>query len=243
MTTNKFKQPVNEVKELNKETETHSQRVGVYTMAYCLALGIDSEESEKISVAAITHDLGKKFMIEILEKESKLTDEEFDVVKKHPQLGHDELIKQKERLNQSEAQFKITLDVALSHHEAYDGSGYPNGLKGSEIPTSAQIVSIIDVFDALSTKRGYKEPWDREEIEEYFEKQSGTKFNKAYTDCFVENLDMIYMLKRNVEAAQENDGLDMLSIKEDVPNLMKANNFSIPQKNENSLLNRKLKQG
>lgn len=194
----------NEVSNLNIETQSHSKRVGMYTEAFCLILGKSRKESRQIAVAAITHDLGKMYIDkEVLEKPDKLTDEEFELIKNHPKMGYDELIRKRTELGQSDEQFKITLDVALSHHEKYNGRGYPNQLKGDEIPIAAQIVGIVDVFDALSCERVYKKAWEQEKLINYMKEQSGIAFRSDLVNTFVENEDLFYKLKKYI--GNEND--------------------------------------
>jgi putative nucleotidyltransferase with HDIG domain len=133
-------------------THTHSINVSIYTLSLGSFLGIKGKELEVLGMAAILHDLGKsKIDYEIINKNGKLTDEEFTEMKKHPALGHEIALKlgiEDERI----------LSGIRHHHEKMNGGGYPDNLKGDQISYFARIIGVCDVFDALSTKRSYKDP-------------------------------------------------------------------------------------
>ncbi len=133
-------------------THTHSINVSVYTLGFGSFLGIKGKDLEALGMSAVLHDLGKsKIDAKIINKNGKLSDEEFDEMKKHPALGHEIALK-----------LGITDERILSgirhHHEKIEGGGYPDNLKGDQISQFARIIGICDVFDALSTKRSYKDP-------------------------------------------------------------------------------------
>lgn len=133
-------------------THTHSINVSIYTLSLGAFLGIQGEELEALGMSAILHDLGKsKIDYEIINKNGKLTDEEFESMKRHPALGHEIAIAlgiEDERI----------LSGIRHHHEKIEGGGYPDNLKGDQISKFARIIGTCDVFDALSTKRSYKDP-------------------------------------------------------------------------------------
>lgn len=133
-------------------THTHSVHVKIYSICLGKRLGLDKKALEELGTAALLHDLGKsKISKQILNKKEKLTNEEFLQIKKHPLFGYE--IAKKLNINNK----NILLGIR-SHHEKIDGTGYPDGLKGNEIHLFAKIISICDIFDALSSKRSYKNP-------------------------------------------------------------------------------------
>jgi PAS domain S-box-containing protein len=134
--------------------------------------------------ACLLHDIGKSSIPDsILLKPEKLTREEFDEVKKHTTIGAETLEHMAQPLTNS-GMYKMAMDIALSHHERWDGKGYPNGLKGDEIPLSAQIVAICDVYDALRSVRPYKPALPHEVSMVELRRECGTQFNPALCDAF-----------------------------------------------------------
>src|SRR5262249_44880574 len=130
-------------------TAGHSHRVSAYSEALAREYGLPQEKIDEIRVGALLHDIGKIGVPdEILRKHDRLTDEEFSKMKQHPTIGKEIL----ERVGL----FEKYLDAVELHHESLDGSGYPRGLKGQQIPLSARIVKVADVYDALSTDRPYR---------------------------------------------------------------------------------------
>ncbi len=133
-------------------THTHSINVSIYTLSLGAYLGIEGKDLETLGMAAILHDLGKsKIDYEIINKNGKLTDEEFDKMKHHPAFGHEIALK----LNITDER---VLTGIRHHHEKIEGGGYPDNLRGDQISQFARIIGVCDVFDALSTKRSYKDP-------------------------------------------------------------------------------------
>lgn len=132
-------------------THTHSLNVSIYALSLGAFLNLDEEKLSALGEAALLHDLGKsKIAIEIINKNGKLTDEEFNKMKKHPELGFHLAISMG-------IKNEDTLHGIRHHHEKMDGSGYPSGLKSDSIPLNAKIVGLCDIFDALTSKRSYKE--------------------------------------------------------------------------------------
>ncbi|MCK5111300.1 MAG: HD-GYP domain-containing protein [Arcobacteraceae bacterium] len=131
-------------------TYTHSVNVSTYALGFGSYLKFNKEQLHMLGMAGIMHDVGKrKIPGEIINKDGKLTDDEFKIIQKHPSYGV-EILKELGETNQ------VLLDIVEQHHEKIDGSGYPHALKGKDIHPYAQIMSIADIFDALTTKRSYK---------------------------------------------------------------------------------------
>lgn len=159
-------------------TKGHSQRVALYTKMLAQRLGESKENVKKFYNVALLHDIGKLGMPEaILTKPGKLTPEEFEIVKKHPVRGY-EILKN----------VKIQEDIAAGahyHHERWDGTGYPDGLKETEIPWVARIISVADTFDAMSSTRPYREKLPITVIAEEIESCSGTQFDPKVVKAFL----------------------------------------------------------
>jgi PAS domain S-box-containing protein/putative nucleotidyltransferase with HDIG domain len=162
----------------DKETEGHSRRVTKSTLLVARKLDLPEEDIEHIRRGAILHDIGKMSIPdEVLRKPGKLTDEERTIIQKHPQTAYDLL---------SPIPFlKKALEIPYSHHEKWDGTGYPQGLKGRDIPLSARIFAVADVWDALSSDRPYNNAWSREKITAYFIEQTGKHFDPYIVNIFL----------------------------------------------------------
>jgi putative two-component system response regulator len=163
----------------DNDTGTHIWRMAAYAGALAKGFGWNAENSARLELAAPMHDTGKLGIPQaILQKPDALTPDEWTAMKSHPQIGY-------EILNKSDAPvFQLAAEVALRHHEKWDGSGYPDGLSGKAIPESARIVALADVFDALSMKRPYKEPWPIDKILEYIRQNSGSHFDPTVVAVF-----------------------------------------------------------
>lgn len=173
-------------------TYNHLVRMSLYSYLIAKEMGFDEEWCEKLKLAAPMHDIGKLGIKDmILLKPAKLTDEEFEEMKKHTIYGY-EILK-----DSTIDILKMASNVALCHHEKYDGTGYPRGLKGEEIPIEARIVAVADVFDALTSRRPYKEPYEIERAVEIIEKDSGKHFDPKVVQAFKKALpEMIKILKK-----------------------------------------------
>jgi len=156
------------------ETGAHISRVGLYADVIAQGLGLPLEQQAVLREAAAMHDIGKVGIRDhILCKPGRLDDAEMAIMRTHPQLGHDLLKDSSSRLLQAGA------TIALTHHEKFDGSGYPHGLAGEAIPLLGRIVAVADVFDALTSQRPYKKPWPMEDAAQYLREQSGLHFDPA----------------------------------------------------------------
>lgn len=153
-------------------TGNHILRVGKLSSFIADKLGLDNEKILEIEDFAPLHDIGKIFVpSSILIKEGKLTNEEWEIMKKHTVYA--------KKLLEGDEKFKVALNIALYHHEKYNGTGYPNGLKEDEIPIEAQIVAVVDVYDALRSKRPYKEPYSHKKAMEIIF-SDGDRTNKKH---------------------------------------------------------------
>jgi HD-GYP domain-containing protein (c-di-GMP phosphodiesterase class II) len=163
-------------------THTHSINVSIYTLSLGSYLGIEGRELEVLGMAAILHDLGKsKIDYEIINKNGKLTDEEFAQMKDHPALGHEIALIlgiDDERI----------LSGIRHHHEKVEGGGYPDNLRGEEISQFARIIGVCDVFDALSTKRSYKDPMSSFESLHLMKQQMRGHLDMEMVDAFIKML-------------------------------------------------------
>ncbi len=167
-------------------TYKHLVRMSLYSYLIAVEMGFDESWCEKLRLAAPMHDIGKIGIKDsILLKPAKLTKEEFEEMKNHTIYGY-------EILKDSDIEvLRMASNIAACHHEKYDGSGYPHGLKGEEIPPEARIVSVADVFDALTSKRPYKDPFPPEEAVEYIKKESGKSFDPKVVSAFLKALPKI----------------------------------------------------
>jgi putative two-component system response regulator len=161
----------------DRETEGHAQRVTELTLHLARAMGMSEEELIHIRRGALLHDMGKLGVPDsVLHKLDALTPEEWEVMRQHPQYAYDML---------SPIEYlRPALDIPYCHHEKWDGSGYPRGLKGEQIPLAARIFSIADVWDALTTDRLYRPAWDKEMGFEYLRSQSGKHFDPQVVELF-----------------------------------------------------------
>ncbi|MDR7378473.1 putative two-component system response regulator [Rhodoferax ferrireducens] len=163
----------------DSDTGSHIWRMAAYARVIAQACGWDAESCARLELAAPMHDTGKLGVPHtILRKPGPLTAEEWDTMKTHSQIGHEILSKSKAPV------FQLAAEIALRHHERWDGSGYPDGLQGQDIPKSARIVALADVLDALSMRRPYKEAWPMERVVEYIHAASGTHFDPMVVHAF-----------------------------------------------------------
>jgi len=175
------------VETRSQETANHVTRVAEVCYLLARKYGMNDEQAELLRLAAPMHDVGKIGVPEaILNKPGKLTSEEFLIIKDHARIGHEILNKSNRSI------MKAAAICALEHHEKWDGTGYPQGLKGEAIHILGRISAIADVFDALSHKRCYKEAWSVERIVETFKRDAGSHFDPGLVELFLDSLDEFY---------------------------------------------------
>jgi HD-GYP domain-containing protein (c-di-GMP phosphodiesterase class II) len=176
----------------SKETGAHVRRVGLYSKLLAELSGLDKTISNLIEDAAPLHDIGKVGIPDsILNKPGNLTDDEYETMKKHTLFGQSILSGSDKPLIQ------LASEIAGGHHEKYDGSGYPLGIEGENIPLSARIVSIADVFDALISRRVYKDSWSDDETKNYFITQKNKHFDPLLTELFLEHYEHFVRLYKS----------------------------------------------
>ncbi|MBC8504257.1 MAG: GAF domain-containing protein [Anaerolineales bacterium] len=162
----------------DRETEGHSQRVTDMTVQLALHLGVRDEELVHIRRGVLLHDIGKMGIPDyILQKKGPLTDEEWEIMRRHPVYAYDML---------SRIDYLLpSLDIPYCHHERWDGTGYPRGLMKHQIPQAARIFAIVDVWDALRSDRPYRDAWPDERVLEHLKQHSGTHFEPQVVDAFL----------------------------------------------------------
>jgi len=175
-------------------TGNHVIRMAKYSRLIAEATGkFSKQECEDLEYAAPMHDIGKIGIPDnILLKKGKLNEKEWEIMKKHSEIGS-------EILSSSSSKYmQIGAIIALNHHERVDGKGYPNGLKGNDIPLIARVVAVADVYDALVTPRPYKAAWENEDALAYIRQQSGTHFDPICVDAFFERIDDVNVIRNEL---------------------------------------------
>lgn len=168
----------------SKETSNHIKRVAHYSKLLASLIGLDDDEAEILYQASPMHDIGKLAIPDnILKKPGPLNDHEWDIMRTHSELGHKILASSNRPI------LKASSIVAHEHHEKWDGTGYPRGLKGNDIHIYGRITAIADVFDALGSDRVYKKAWELESILELFKNERGKHFDPHLIDLFLKNVD------------------------------------------------------
>ena len=180
------------------ETGDHIRRVAEISYKLALYYGLPQAEAERIRLAAPMHDLGKVSIPDaILNKPGRFTDEEYAKMKSHALVGEQTLQKSKREL------LRFAATIAGSHHERWDGSGYPRGLKGEEIPLAGRICAVADVLDALASPRCYKPAWPEEKIREEFVKQRGAQFQPELVDALLSHWNEMFQYFRKIRTEAE----------------------------------------
>lgn len=166
----------------DKETEGHTQRVTEMTVKIAKKMGVPEHEIVHIRRGALLHDMGKLGIPDnILFKPGKLDEEEWEIMKQHPVFAYDMLYP---------IEFlRLSIDIPYCHHERWDGTGYPRGLKGEEIPLAARIFAVVDVWDALRSDRPYRDGWPEEKVIQYIKDNAGTHFQPQIVDIFIKVLE------------------------------------------------------
>jgi putative nucleotidyltransferase with HDIG domain len=164
------------------ETEGHSRRVTQLTLDMAKHLGFSDEELLQIQRGALLHDIGKMAIPDsVLLKEGPLTDEEFEIMKRHTSYAYALL---------SNIPFLLPArDIPYCHHEKWDGTGYPRGLRGLHIPLAARVFAVIDVYDALRSDRPYRKKWSHRKTCDYLREQSGSHFDPEMVTLFLDTIE------------------------------------------------------
>ena len=181
-----------EVDKKDHYTKCHCNRVSEYCVLIGKKLGLPQEDLDKLRIGGLFHDNGKIGIPDnILKKESKLTNEEYDEIQTHTSLGVDILTRNKV--------FKEIIPIVEYHHEKYDGNGYPFKLKGDEIPLAARITAVADTFDAMTSKRSYRDPIPLTDVVEEFKKCSGTQFDPNIVNTFLDIINNEYDVIKEIQ--------------------------------------------
>ena len=214
---------VNAIDAKDKYTHGHSSRVAEYSRKLAEMLNKSEAECDEIYYSALLHDVGKIGIPgNIINKDGKLTDEEYRIIKQHPAMGG--------QILKSISEYPYLSIGATSHHERYDGRGYPEGLKGTDIPEIARIVAVADAYDAMTSKRSYRDPIPQQKVREEFVKGAGTQFDPEFARLMVHliDIDTEYEMKE----------------REDVKEISGKNEFIVGERrsfvSEGILLNRNL---
>ena len=181
----------------DKYTRGHSSRVAEYSRKIAESVGKSSQECDEIYYAALLHDVGKiGISRSILQKPGKLSNEEYQVIKEHPDIGA--------QILSSISESPYLSIGARSHHERYDGKGYPQGLKGNDIPEIARIIAVADAYDAMTSSRSYRETIPQQVVREEFVKGLGTQFDPVFGKIMIHliDLDEEYQMKEKVEVKE-----------------------------------------
>lgn len=169
-----------------EETSGHVKRISENILRFAKVAGESDAAAEMLSIASTMHDIGKIAIPDaILKKPGRLTPEEFEIIKEHPVIGHKILSKSHLTV------LTLAADIAHCHHEKFDGSGYPRGLKGKAIPLSARLLAILDVFDAMTHKRIYKDASSVDDALSYIQSQKGFHFDPELVDLFIQHIESI----------------------------------------------------
>lgn len=178
----------------DKYTVGHSERVAEYAIRLARTMNYNESDLNDLRTAALLHDIGKiGISDEILNKPGRLSDDEYTEIKRHPEVG-EEIISEIYFLKDASA-------VLRHHHESYDGSGYPDGLKGDEIPLEAAIITVVDAYDAMTSDRSYRKALTHEQAMKNLVDASGKQFNPRVVDAFIE-----LMSKVSIDEVRENVG-------------------------------------
>ena len=196
---------VNAIDAKDVYTHGHSARVAEYSRKIAELAGKSPAECEEIYYVALLHDVGKIGVPEaIINKEGKLTQEEFEKIKEHPVMGS--------QILQSITEYPYISIGAHFHHERYDGKGYPLGLKGTDIPEIARIVSVADAYDAMTSKRSYRDPIPQDKVREEFIEGAGSQFDPEFANYMrhLIDLDTEYEMKEREEISEYSDNEELV---------------------------------
>ncbi|MFP3880930.1 MAG: HD-GYP domain-containing protein [Actinomycetota bacterium] len=154
----------------------HGSRVAILSEAMARHLGFSERETARLRLAALVHDIGKTNVDpDVLEKTTPLTETELAAVRQHPTSGHDQLV---------DVVHRSVVEAVLCHHERWDGAGYPNGLKGTDIPLYARVIFVADVYDVMTTGRSYRSAMSIEQAGDQLDQMAGSQFDSDIVDAF-----------------------------------------------------------
>lgn len=169
------------LRETSHETEEHAERMRQMAVAMGLSLGLQDDQVNELALLAALHDIGKiAIPRHVLEKQGRLSPSEWEMVKRHPEIGY--------RIAMSINYLAPIAESILAHHERWDGTGYPQGLKGEDIPLNARIVSVVDAFDAMTSERAYRKKLDYGLAAREMAHCAGTQFDPRLVEVFLANL-------------------------------------------------------
>ena len=181
---------INTLHEKNKREEAHSKRVGELSYRLGTVMGVSSMDLDDLKTMGLLHDIGKIAIDEyILNKPDRLTNEEYDEIKKHPEIGY--------RILSAVNELSEVAEYVLAHHEHWNGMGYPRGLKGDEIPYLSRIIGIVDAYDAMTSDRTYRKAMHTEEALEELKRFSGIQFDPELVSAFVSHIEAIDIKYKN----------------------------------------------
>lgn len=181
----------------DNETGMHVQRMSHYVKILATAIGMDEEIADELRMAATMHDIGKIAIPDrILLKPGKLDEQEFERMKKHVEVGVSILESPRSTL------ISLAQSIASTHHEKWDGTGYPRGIAGESIPIEGRLAAIADVFDALTSERPYKKAWPVEDAVAFIEEQTGKHFDPNLVPVFIQQLPYILEIKERFKEQQ-----------------------------------------
>lgn len=210
----------------DKITAGHTSRVRMYAKLLSQAFNLDDRMIEIIEKAATLHDIGKIGIRDsVLQKEGKLTDEEYKHIQEHVEITHHIL----DKIHTS-VDFKLITEIACSHHEKYDGSGYYKKLKGEEIPFGGRILAVSDVFDAITSKRHYRDKMPIDKVIDILIKDSGTHFDKTVVDCFLglscDKIIKVFLTENHMHLEKEHQDILAKYSVQDLHNMLKSESNS-----------------
>lgn len=175
----------------DNETADHNQRMSHYCALMARRVGMSAEKCDQVRLASVMHDVGKIGISDlVLLKPGKLTDDEYELIKTHSKIGYGILS------GSSSPLLELGATVAYTHHEKYDGTGYPRHLAGEDIPIEGRIAAVADVYDALTSNRVYRKAWSVEKTVEILIRDKGTHFDPEIVDLFLDSMSEIHKIKQ-----------------------------------------------